>query len=366
MVLTLLRALFVLLMAAAGWYLLSYSTAFRDYTWLSLAITLSLGVLIICVDILSPRKKLQLFAGTFLGLFVGLLITYAMSFLVKLLLPQYFEMSPKAILMTDRAMLEFFINLIIGLVSCYLCISFVLQTRDDFRFVVPYVEFKRETKGNQPILVDTSALIDGRIHDVAATGILQHRLIVPRFVLDELQALSDSADKLKRSRGRRGLDILGKLQNHKLVDLIIYDSSVHDDPSQAGADQKLLELSKQLAANVLTTDFNLNKVAQLQGVQVININDLAGALRPVVLPGEKMLVRIVKPGEEAGQGVGYLEDGTMVVVEQARDSMNQEVEFTVTKLHQTSAGRMIFGRAGDDGNHVTAKPQKSIPGRLPA
>lgn len=365
MVLTLLRALFVLLMAAAGWYLLSNSMAFKGYTWLSLTITLSLAVLIICVDILSPRKKLQIFAGTFLGVFVGLLITYAMSFLVKLLLPQYFDMSPKSLTAVDRAMLEFFINLVVGLVSCYLCVSFVLQTRDDFRFIVPYVEFKRETKGHHPILLDTSALVDGRIYDVAATGILQHRLIIPRFVLDELQALADSADKLKRAKGRRGLEVLGKLQNHKLVDLYIYDSSVHDDPTtELGADQKLLALSKQLTANVLTTDFNLNQVAQLQGVQVININDLANALRPVVLPGEKIVVRVVKAGEEPGQGVGYLEDGTMVVIEQAREYMNQDVEFTVTKLHQTSAGRMIFGRA--ESSSVSQKMAKPASGRLPA
>jgi uncharacterized protein YacL len=292
------------------------------------------------------------------------LITYAMSFLVKLLLPQYFDMSPKSLGTTDRAMLEFFINLVIGLVCCYLCVSFVLQTRDDFRFIVPYVEFKRETKGHHPILLDTSALVDGRIYDVAATGILQHRLIVPRFVMDELQTLADSADKLKRAKGRRGLEVLGKLQNHKLVDLYIYDSSVHDDPTDTGADQKLLALSKQLTANVLTTDFNLNQVAQLQGVQVININDLANALRPVVLPGEKMVIRIVKAGEETGQGIGYLEDGTMVVIEQAREYMNQDVEFTVTKLHQTSAGRMIFGRA--EGSSPSQKMAKPASGRLPA
>ena len=358
MVLTLLRALFVLLMAAAGWYLLSNSLAFRGYTWLTLMITLTLGVMIVCVDILSPRNKLQMFAGTFLGLFVGLLITYAMSFLVKLILPQYFEMSATSFSPADRAMLEFFINLVVGLVCTYLCISFVLQTRDDFRFIVPYVEFKRETKGHHPIILDTSALIDGRVYDVAITGILQHRLIVPRFVLDELQSLADSADKLKRAKGRRGVEVLGKLQNYKHIDLFIYDSSVHDDPSRTGADQKLLELSKQLNASLMTTDFNLNQVAQLQGVKVININDLANALRPVVLPGEKMFVRIQKPGEEPGQGVGYLEDGTMVVVEHARDHMNQEVEFTVTKLHHTSAGRMIFGRAGGDTHPPTSKMGK--------
>jgi uncharacterized protein YacL len=342
-------------MSAAGYYLLASSTVLKDYTWYSLAITLSLGVAIICVDILAPRSKLQLFSGTFLGLFVGLLITYALSFVVKLLLPQYLEMLPRIISHADEAILEFFINLVIGLVCCYLCISFVLQTKDDFRFIVPYVELKRQTKGSHPLLLDTSALIDGRVFDITTTGILEHRLIVPRFVLEELHTLSDSADKLKRSRGRRGLDVLSKLQNHKMADMVIYDSSVHNDPKSGQVDQKLLDLAKQLDGSVLTTDFNLNKIAQLQGVRVINLNDLANALRPVVLPGERLVVRVQKPGEEPGQGVGYLDDGTMVVIEHGRDYMNDEVEFTVTKLHQTSAGRMIFGRAGPDASASPAR-----------
>jgi len=356
MILTILRAMFVLLMAAAGWYLLASSNLLREYTWYSLAVTLSLGVLIICVDILAPRSKLQLFSGTFLGLFVGLLVTYALSFVVRLLLPQYLDMLPRRTLpLSDQNLLEFFINLIIGLTCCYLCISFVLQTKDDFRFVVPYVELKRQTKGSHPLLLDTSVLVDGRVVDITSTGILEHRLIVPRFVLEELHALSDSADKLKRSRGRRGLDVLGKLKNHKLADLVIYDSSVHND-------QKLLELAKQLDGSVLTTDFNLNKVAQLQGVRVININDLANALRPVVLPGERLVVRVQKLGEDAGQGVGYLDDGTMVVLEHGRDYLNEDVEFTVTKLHTTSAGRMIFGRVGQDAA-ASSPPRRSGPTR---
>src|SRR4051812_6592501 len=290
MVLTALRLLFVLLMAAAGWYILSTSTVLHEYAWWTLAGTLTMATLVICIDILAPRKKLQIFAGTFLGLFVGLLVTYALSFLVKLLLAQYVDMFPRALLPNDQKTLEFYVNLVIGMICCYLCISFVLQTRDDFRFIVPYVEFKRQTKGHHPILMDTSALVDSRIADVAATGILPHQLVAPRFVMDELQALADSADRLKRARGRRGLDVLAKMQNHKLVDFHVYDSSLHDDPTHTGVDDKLIELAKQLEARILTTDFNLNKVAQLQGVQVVNVNELAAALRPVVLPGDKLTV----------------------------------------------------------------------------
>src|SRR5947209_9605430 len=143
MILTFLRALFVLLMAAVGWYLLASSSALREYTWYTLTITLVLGVLIVCLDILAPRKKLQLFSGTFLGLFVGLMVTYALSFVVKLLLPQYFVIAPRAAMPRDQVVLEFFINPVIGVACCYLCTSFVLQTRDDFRLLVPCVEFKR-------------------------------------------------------------------------------------------------------------------------------------------------------------------------------------------------------------------------------
>src|SRR5262249_39175434 len=162
---------------------------------------------------------------------------------------------------------------------------------------------------------DTSVLIDGRIIDVVATGIMESQLIVPQFVIDELQLIADSGDKLKRNRGRRGLDIMQKLRATPHADVAMYDASVREAPRIEGVDQKLVHLAQDMNARILTNDFNLNKVAQLRGVDVININDLASALKPVVLPGEKMTVRLIKPGDEPGQGVGYLEDGTMVVVE---------------------------------------------------
>src|SRR6202035_4216384 len=175
-----LRALFVLLMAAAGWFFLAHSTIFDpSYTWLALAISLSLGVFIVCVDILSPRRKLQIFSGTILGLLVGLLLAYALSFVVQMMVAQYFSSSvgpPQEI-----RSLTIFINLLAGLTCCYLSISFILQTKDDFRFIVPYVEFSKQTKGARPMLVDTSVLIDGRVADIADTGLLETQLIVPNF-----------------------------------------------------------------------------------------------------------------------------------------------------------------------------------------
>jgi uncharacterized protein YacL len=254
------------------------------------------------------------------------------------------------LLKQKQAVMEGYINMMLGLISCYISISFVLQTKDDFRFIIPYVEFRKQMKGARPILLDTSVLIDGRIADVAVTGLIEGQLVVPRFVLEELQAVADSSDKLKRNRGRRGLDVVAKLQKNNRIEVVIYESGRSgDDTSVENVDQKLVDLAGELGARILTNDTNLMRVAQLRGTEVLSLNDLATALRPVVLAGETLRVRLVKPGEEAGQGIGYLDDGTMVVVEQGRSHLNQEVEITVTSLLQTSAGRMIFGRANNGG-----------------
>jgi uncharacterized protein YacL len=350
MILHVLRALFILLMAAAGYYFVGeYGIRYKDSflgNW-AMAVALTIGVLLICIDILAPRKKLIIFSGTFFGLVVGIFIAYALRFPVTMLVDRFAGLDASGADVIRREMLIDFVNLLVGIVCCYLSISFILQTRDDFRFIIPFVEFAKETKGARPILIDTSVLIDGRIADVAETGILESKLVVPRFVLAELQTVADSADKLKRNRGRRGLEVLQRLQGNKKIEIILYDASAHETNSNEGVDERLMVLAQQMNARVLTNDFNLNKVAQLRGVTVINLNDLAAALKPVVLPGEKMKVRLIKPGEEPGQGIGYLEDGTMVVVEQGRQFINEDVEFTVTSVLQTSAGKMIFGRLGD-------------------
>ncbi|MGA2442610.1 MAG: PIN domain-containing protein [Tepidisphaeraceae bacterium] len=340
MVLQILRALFVLLMAAIGYYFLKEQIGiYQVPPWLMLMVTLTIGVLVVCIDILSPRRKLAIFSGTFLGLIVGMMTSYGFSFIVSLLVDRYMPDASNA----QKIATTNYLNIVIAVVFTYLAISFILQTKDDFRFIIPYVEFSKQTKGSRPMLLDTSVLIDGRVADIAETGILESRLIVPRFVLSELQTIADSGDKLKRNRGRRGLDVLQRLQSNKRTEVIMYDSSARDAGPE-DVDAKLMNLSAELNGRVLTNDFNLNKVASLRGVDVININDLANALKPVVLPGERMTVRLLKPGESPGQGVGYLVDGTMVVVEQGRPHLNEEIEFTVTSVLQTSAGKMIFGR----------------------
>jgi uncharacterized protein YacL len=187
-------------------------------------------------------------------------------------------------------------------------------------------------------------IIDGRILDIIETRIVQGSLVVPKFVLEELQLVADSGDKLKRARGRRGLEILQKLQETPHIEVVIHEV----DAEGTNVDQKLVSLAQEMQARVMTNDFNLNKICKLRGVDVINLNDVAKSLRPVALPGEQMEVKIVKPGESANQGVGYLDDGTMIVVENGRRLIGEHVRLTVTSTLQTSAGRMIFGRLDDD------------------
>ncbi|TXK78127.1 PIN/TRAM domain-containing protein [Paenibacillus sp. N3.4] len=196
----------------------------------------------------------------------------------------------------------------------------------------PYEEHK---------ILDTSVIIDGRIADICKTGFIEGTLVIPEFVLEELQHIADSSDLLKRNRGRRGLDILNKIQKELEVKVLIYEG---DFEEISEVDSKLVRLAKVLQGKVITNDFNLNKVCELQGVSVLNINDLANAVKPVVLPGEEIIVQVIKDGKEHGQGVAYLDDGTMIVVEGGRDFISMTLEVMVTSVLQTSAGRMIFAK----------------------
>lgn len=312
------------------------------------------ALIVIAIDIFMPRKSLSVVSGLFFGLVVGMVIAYGLSLIIDLLLEAN---TPGGRPSDTSVSLVRAVKLGLGVVCCYLTVSFILQTKDDVRFVIPYVEFAKETKGARPFILDTSVIVDGRIADIASTGVLATDLIVPRFILQELQTIADSSDKLKRTRGRRGLDMLNKLQGNERIDIRILEVKPERSAADAGADEMLVDLAKQLSGKLVTNDYNLNKVAQLRGVIVININDLANALKPVVLPGESLSVKMVKPGEEAGQGVGYLEDGTMIVAEGGRDRVGEQVALTVTSVLQTSAGRMIFGRV--DGTSGTDRRRTS-------
>jgi len=283
---------------------------------------LAICIMTIITEWLTPKKSLSALAGIFFGLLVGILISWAMTRVIEMINEIY-----------NLQLQEMTLRMIIwmsGMCICYLTISIVIRTKDDFRFVIPYLEFSRQIKGLRPLVLNT------RFFDSP--------LIVPRFVLNELQLIADSADKMKRNRGRRGLDMLNKLQHNPSVEVIVDDTPPPGIEEKAGVDQKLVAFSKNCNGRLVTNDYNLNKVAQLRGVDVVNINDLANSLKTVTLPGESMQVKIIRMGEDPRQGVGYLDDGTMVVVEGGNDRIGQMINFTVTSALQTSAGRMIFGK----------------------
>ncbi len=307
-------------------------TNFNAILWSALG----LAVVALLLDFLTPKKSLAALAGVFFGLLVGIVVSWALA--------QVFDMIIDIYRMGLNETAVKAIKWILGICVCFLTISVVIRTKDDVRFVIPYVEFTKQTKGARPFVLDTSAIIDGRIADLYKSKLFDAPLIVPRFVLGEIQLISDSSDKLKRNRGRRGLDILKEMQTDTSIDISIDDAAVPGVDEVKGVDQKLIVYSKHCGGRLVTTDYNLSKVAAVREVDVLNINDLANSLKTIALPGETMKVRIVKPGEEQQQGVGYLDDGTMVVVEEARGRIGKEIILTVTSSLQTSAGKMIFGK----------------------
>jgi len=233
-------------------------------------------------------------------------------------------------------------QVVLTLIFCYFGMTLAIRGKDEFNLIIPYVKFTRQDRRDDITIIDTSVIIDGRIVDLCETGFIGGRFIVPRFVLRELQQVADSSDALKRNRGRRGLDILNKMQKNSHMDVKIHEEDFADIIE---TDAKLVKLAKLLSGRVFTNDYNLNKVAELQGVQVLNINELSNALKPVMLPGEVVEVKVVKEGKEHNQGIGYLDDGTMIVVEGGRQLIGQRKQVAVTSILQTAAGRMIFAKA---------------------
>ena len=301
---------------------------------LSFFIMLLITQAVTAIDIFIPRKRVEVISAIYFGLLIGVLLSYLM---LQAIHPVF-----------DAMKMQQYrggIGMVLTLTITYFSSSLLMQTRDDFRFVIPYVEFARELKGSHPLILDSSALIDGRIADVVETKIIDSKMIVPDFVLKEVQDIADSQDKNRRTRGRRGLDVLAKLQQMPHAEVTVYDTKKREgEVRSTTVDQRLVELAKELNGRIVTSDFNLNKVAGVQGVEVINLNDVASSLRPRYLPGDTLKVRVMREGEAPGQGVGYLDDGTMVVCEQTRDQIGKEVDVTVTSMLQSSSGRMIFAR----------------------
>jgi uncharacterized protein YacL len=303
--------------------------------WLAFSLLLALAIFVIVVDAVAKNKQITTISAIFFGLLMGFFLGTLLWTALEPILKQYFAGEDQLLNIA---------RLFITVFSCYVSVSILVQTKDEFRFIIPYVEFSKQLKGSKPLVLDTSVIIDGRIADICETGIVDTRLIVPRFVLQELQGIADSSDKIKRNRGRRGLDILKRMQGISKVEVQMHEANLAELRDVHKVDERLVVMAKVLSARVVTNDFNLNKIAQLQGVEVINLNELANALKLVALPGENLTVRIVKQGDQIGQGVGYLDDGTMVVVEQGKPYIAQEVVIAVTSVLQTPAGRMIFGR----------------------
>jgi len=346
MALVILRCVFLLVAAGVGVSILNSDVMSGASVPFSLGVfagVMFMAIVAVVVDMLLPRKRIDIVSSVYFGTLVGLFLAYAVGLALEPLLHEHPAQSS--------------IKLIVGLLLCYSCISLLMQTKDDFRFIIPYVEFSKDVKGLKPYVLDTSVIIDGRIADLVETHVLDNQLVMPRFVLAELQNIADSSDRIRRSRGRRGLDILNRLRNDPKVDLMIHDRELPEFAGQP-VDMKLVLLAKHLEGKIVTGDYNLNKVAKIHNVEVINLNDIANSLKPVFLPGEHLDVRIVKPGEEAGQGVGYLDDGTMIVIEGGRDHIDEEVRIAVTSVLQTSAGRMIFGRYEGSNGKAASSAQK--------
>ena len=282
---------------------------------------------------LSVLPSSVIFPGV-LGLIVGLLISFLLSGLINNI---------------PIPWISTIISVLVYIIFSYLGITMAVKRKSEMHFL-GFSRGKQKDKPmkesiNAPKVLDTSVIIDGRIFDLCKTGFIEGTIVIPEFVLEELRHIADSSDSLKRNRGRRGLDVLSKIQKELDLPVQIMHTE-YDDAMEV--DSKLLRLAKDINGKVLTNDYNLNKVAMVQSVFVLNINELANAIKPVVLPGEEMLVQVVKEGKESGQGVAYLDDGTMIVVEGGRDKLGEVLKVLVTSVLQTAAGRMIFAKLKDE------------------
>jgi uncharacterized protein YacL len=320
----LLRVLFITFCAVIG---ANVSSALIANLWPGLFLGLILGLVVVLIDRLLKGVSLRLFSSATFGLLLGLIFANLLM--------------ASQVLRYQSETMQWSIRLIVYAVFGYLGMMLAMRSsRDEFSLIIPYVRFARETTQHEPLVVDTNVIIDGRIADLCGTGFLSRSLIVPRFILDELQLLADSHDPTKRERGRRGLEILNQLQRSREVELTIHDSTSED--VELGTDARLVRIAKVLKARLLTNDHALSQVARLQRVGVLNLSDLTRALRPTVVAGDEIDLHLVKEGRESHQAVGYLPDGTMIVVNHARAHLGKTRTVVVASALQTAAGRLIF------------------------
>ncbi|MEO7145307.1 MAG: PIN domain-containing protein [Bryobacteraceae bacterium] len=331
------RTLFVLLLGCAAYYL----QPFDIQGPLAFGVGAACGVAIVLFEVRLKQVSLKRLIGAAAGSVLGILGAYLISLVLAQAVPNSYNTVP--FLQVVLLLWMTYVGLVVG------------ATKGDMLNLAAFGGVFGSEKISKTTfkILDTSVIIDGRIADIAETGFLDGTLVIPQFVLRELQLVADSADSMKRNRGRRGLDILQRIQKMTELNIQILED---DFPNVREVDMKLIELAKVYTCKIVTNDFNLNKVAQLHGVDVLNINELANALKPIVLPGELMRVFILKEGKEYNQGVAYLDDGTMVVVDNARKMISKTIDIAVTSVLQTTAGKMIFGRFDERAHAVHEKP----------
>ena len=328
----LLRVLFIAFCAAIG---ANASESIFETVWPGMALGVVLGLSVVLIDRLLKGFSLRAFSSATFGLLLGMIFANLLS--------------ASDILHFQSETTQWVTRLVVYSSFAYLGMMLAMRSnRDEFSLIIPYVRFTRETTQHEPLVVDTNVIIDGRIADLCATGFLSRSLIVPRFVLGELQTLADARDPIKRERGRRGLEILNQLQRSHDVELTIHEST-SEEQEGGGVDARLVRAAKVLQARLLTNDNALCQVARLQQVPALSLNDLARALRPVVVVGDELDLSLVKEGREQHQAVGYLPDGTMIVVNHARPYLGKTRPVVVSSALQTSAGRLIFAELKTNG-----------------
>jgi len=304
---------------------------FAQRWWAPVMTALVLAGAFLAVDLLMPRKKISMISGVMFGLMAGLMAAWVFSNVIDLVVRSW-DFEAGAFVSA--------IKVLLGVSLSYLGITTVLQSQDDFRLVIPYVEFAKQIRGARPLILDTSVLIDARIVDIASTGLIQQAVLIHTTVLEELQALADSHDRMKRNKGRRGLDMVSKLQRMGTIEVVVDSTPVQ----KKAVDLALVELAEITKGLLVTLDSGLSRVASIQKIPVLDINDMSNALKPTVIPGKLIRVDLIKPGEQHGQAVGYLDDGTMVVAEDGFDFVGQTRDLVITSSMQTAAGRLLFAR----------------------
>ena len=318
------RLFFLIICGIVGYQI---GSAANQPVWWGVGIGCLSGLILILLEVSMRRVSVRGLSSMVFGLILGIIMAKLITDILSLIPLGVFIQSILKVALT--------------IMFSYLGAIMALRGKDEFNIIIPYVRFKRQDFREEMVILDTSAIIDGRIADVCKTNFFDARIIVPRFVLQELQTVADSEDSIKRLRGRRGMEILRGMQKDPNLDIRIHEDDV---AGKHGVDEKLVRLAKMIDAKVCTTDFNLNRIASIQGVKVLNVNELANAVKSVVFPGEVFETRLVKEGKEANQAVAYLDDGTMIVVTEGKRLVGQKVKVEVTSVLQTQAGKMIFAK----------------------